>query len=129
MKNPIRLLATILLFWTTVGHAQAADTQPRFGAYVALAINSEVVKGVKHDEEDKVWLLLNPAFKEKELQLKISQSQGADYRKWYTGSEILISAANQGKAANEWADWIRTQSPYIEYWMDGKLILHLKRAD
>ena len=64
---------------------------------------------------------------ERELQLKISSQEDAAYRNWYTGSPILISAAGQGKEPNAWTDWIETTSNYIEYWMDGKRILHLKR--
>jgi hypothetical protein len=118
------LLAALMCHWV------AAETAlPRFGAYEALVIESEVIVGVKHADDDKIWLMLNPAYKEREIQLKISASKGADYRKWFTGNEVLISAANQGKAANEWTDWVRTQQKYIEYWMDGRLILHLRRVD
>ena len=104
----------------------AADG-PRFGPYVALTINHDVIRGVKVDEENRIWLLLNPAYKEKEIILRISEEESAGYRRWLTGEYELISPANQGKQANEWTDWIRTQSPFIEYWMNDQLVLHLKR--
>lgn len=101
----------------------------RFGPYEALEINSDVVRGVKVDDGNAIWLLLNPAYKEKELIVKLSNEKDAGYRKWENGSFELVSPANQGKQANEWTDWVRTKSNYIEYWMDGVLILHLKKVE
>ena len=106
----------------------AAQGNIRFGPYEALAINSDVIRGVKVDEGGKIWLLLNPAYKEKELVVKISNLPGESYRKWFNGSEELVSPANQGKQANEWTDWIETESSYIEYWMGDQMILHLKKV-
>lgn len=101
---------------------------PRFGPYEAIHINSDVIRGVKVDEDRKIWLLLNPAHREKELILKGSNAEGSGYRKWENGSEELVSPANQGKAPNQWTDWVRTRAPYVEYWMDGKKVLHLKKV-
>lgn len=102
---------------------------PRFGPYEAVVINSEVIRGVKVDDSKKIWLLLNPRYKERELRLKISNQEGSGYRKWFTGDEVLVSPANQGKAPNQWSDWIRTEANFIEYWLDGNLVLHLKKAE
>ncbi len=101
----------------------------RFGPYEALTINSDVVRGVKVDDGKAVWLLLNPSYKEKELIVKLSNEKGAGYRKWENGTFELVSPANQGKQANEWTDWVRTKSNYIEYWMEGTLVLHLKKVE
>lgn len=107
--------------------SEAADV--RFGPYDALTINSDVIRGVKVDDAGKVWILLNPAYRERELVVKISNGKGSDYRKWFTtGDYELVSPANQGKQANAWTDWIETKAPFIEYWMNGQLILHLGKA-
>lgn len=106
-----------------------ADGEIRFGPYEALTINSDVVRGVKVDDAGKIWLLLNPSFRSKEIIVKISNSKGADYRMWFNNSYELVSPANQGKQANQWTDWIETVSPYIEYWMEGEKILHLKKVE
>lgn len=124
----LRISALLALFNVLCVSPVVGQANPVFGPFEAIVINSDVVRGVKVDENDKIWLLLNPRYKENEIRLKISNSEGADYRKWYTGEFELVSPANQGKAANEWTDWIRTQSMFIEYWMEGQLILHLKRA-
>ena len=101
----------------------------RFGPYEALTINSDVIRGVKVEEGNTIWLLLNPVYRESELIVKISNENGSGYRTWEHGGYELVSAANQGKQANEWTDWIRSKASYIEYWMSGKLILHLKKAE
>jgi len=106
-----------------------AGANVRFGPYEALTINSDVIRGVKVDEAGKIWLLLNPDYRELELRLKISMEEGANYRKWFTGEEVLVSPANQGKQPNAWTDWIETQSKYIEYWMNGEKVLHLKKVE
>jgi hypothetical protein len=105
-----------------------ADGGVRFGPYEALTINSEIIRGVKVDEAGKIWLLLNPSYREQQITVKISIEEGAAYRKWFNGSYELVSPANQGKQPNAWTDWIETVSPYIEYWMDGQKILHLKKV-
>lgn len=109
--------------------AASAENQVRFGPYAALTINSDVVRGVKVDDAGKIWLLLNPAYREREIVLKISSAEGAGYRKWFNGEYELVSPANQGKQPNQWTDWIETVSPYIEYWMGGEKILHLKKVE
>lgn len=129
-----RYRSLFILVCAICGFAAAAAAEsrgeplPRFGGYEALFIDPTVVLGVKHGEDDKIWIMLDPAHKEKELRLKISMREGADYRKWYTGDEELVSAANQNKAPMEWTDWVRTQSPYIEYWIEGRKVLHLRRV-
>lgn len=106
-----------------------AGNEVRFGPYEALTINSDVVRGVKVDEAGKIWLLLNPDYRDHEIVVKISTADGAGYRKWFNGQYELISPANQGKQPNQWTDWIETVSPYIEYWMGDQKILHLKKVE
>lgn len=105
-----------------------ADGAVRFGPYEALTINSDVIRGVKVDDAGKIWLLLNPSYRDREIVVKISNEEGASYRQWFNGTEELISPANQGKQPNEWTDWLETQAPYIEYWMSGEKVLHLKKV-
>lgn len=101
----------------------------RFGPYEALTINSDVIRGVKVEESGKIWLLLNPDYRERELVVKISNEKGTGYREWHHGGYELVSPAGQGKQANQWTDWIEVKAPYIEYWMDGQMVLHLKKVE
>ena len=125
-RGIFRLCVLVLLL--SFGSSTPASGNVLFGPYEALTINHEVIRGVKVDDHGKIWLLLNPAYREKELIVKISNLPGASYRSWFNGSEELVSPANQGKQPNQWTDWIETVSPYIEYWMDGEKILHLKKV-
>lgn len=102
---------------------------PRFGPYEAIEINPDVIRGVKVDKQDKIWLLLNPKYRERELVLRISNRQGAGYRDFENGKKELVSPANQDKRAHAWTDWLRTEAKYIEYWMDGRKVLHLKKVE
>ena len=118
------LLAAMLLF-PAIGQAAV-----RFGPYEALTINSDVIRGVKVEDNGRIWILLNPAYRERELVVRISNKQGSGYRKWHTsGTEDLVSPADQGKQANAWTDWIETTANYIEYWMSGEKVLHLKKVE
>ena len=101
----------------------------RFGPYEALAINSDVIRGVKVEDNGEVWILLNPAYRDRELRVKISSQKGSGYRKWHHGTFELISPANQDKQANQWTDWVLTESKFIEYWMNDELILHLEKVE
>ncbi len=50
-------------------------------------------------------------------------------RNGYNGEKELASQANQGKAPNEFTDWIETSANYVEYYMEGNLFLHLGKND
>lgn len=103
--------------------------QERFGPYVAIERDANIVKDVKVTDTGRVYLLLNPDFKEREIILKNSSGYKDGYRKWFNGEFELVSPPNQGKAPNEYTDWVETTGNFIEYYMDGKLILHLGKAD
>ena len=127
----IRLRLPLLLFLAGffLGiHGLLAEEGVRFGPYTALSINSDVIRGVKVDDSGKIWLLLNPEHREREIIVKISNQEGVGYRDWLTGGKELVSPANQGKQANAWTDWIETEASYIEYWMNDRKILHLKKV-
>ena len=100
---------------------------PKFGPYEAITIDPDVVRGVRVDDERRIYLLLAPETADKELHLRISVERGAGYRKWFTGDEVFVAPPNPDRRRGEWTDWIRTESNYIEYWMDGELFLHLRR--
>ncbi len=124
-------LSILAIVVTTASYAQ--DSSPNkveetFGPYVALVRNKEIVKDVKVEENGRIYLLLNPQYKEKEIILKNSTGNKTGYRKWFNGEYELVSPANQGKAANEYTDWVVTSGNYVEYYLNGDLILHLKKA-
>lgn len=121
------LLATFILF-STSSIASAADSEI-FGPYTALVRNDDVVKNVKVNENGRIYLLLNSDHKDKEIILKNSNYNKSGYRNWFNGEQELVSPANQGKAPNEYTDWVDTTANYIEYYMEGQLILHLAKTE
>lgn len=124
------LLATLLtLLFALQSQLPANEAHSKFGPYVAIEINAGIVKDVKVTDSGRIYLLLNPAHKEKEIILKNSTALKSGYRNWFNGKKELISPANQGKAPNEYTDWVETTANYIEYYMDGKLILHLAKEE
>jgi len=130
LLNPIGLALLAIAFCAPV-HAQengGENSEERFGPYIALVRDKEIVKDVKVEENGRIYLLLNPKYKEKEIILKNSSGFKTGYRKWFNGEFELISPANQGKAPNEYTDWVVTSGNYVEYYLEGKLILHLKKA-
>ena len=101
----------------------------RIGPYRALTFDEAVLQEVVYRKEDNtVWLRLRPEVRNKEIVVKISNQKFANYRKWLDrdGYE-LVSPANSGKEPNALTDWLQTRAPYIEYYMEGELFLHLKR--
>ncbi|MDQ8184368.1 hypothetical protein [Pelagicoccus sp. SDUM812002] len=131
MKNTYAILfrsflSLFFLFASANLSAQSAE-KTEFGPYVALERDSNIVKDVKIEENGRIYLLLNPEFKEEEIILKNSSANKSGYRKWFNGELELVSPANQGKAPGEYTDWVTTTGNYIEYYMDGKLILHLAK--
>ncbi|EDY84339.1 hypothetical protein VDG1235_3970 [Verrucomicrobiia bacterium DG1235] len=123
----ISYFAAFALLLGFVSTTQAEDQKAEFGPYVALTRDANIVRDVKVEENGRIYLLLNPDFKEKEIILKNSTSLKSGYRKWFNDEYELVSAANQGKAPNEYTDWVTTSGNYVEYYMEGKLILHLAK--
>ncbi|MEM9158515.1 MAG: hypothetical protein AAGB46_05650 [Verrucomicrobiota bacterium] len=109
--------------------ADESTEAPTFGPYVAISINSNIVRDVKVDKEENVFLQLYPAHKDKELIVKISNERFASYRNWWHGKRELVSPANAGKQEYGWTDRVQSKAKYIEYWMDGDVFLHLRRVD
>jgi hypothetical protein len=117
----------------TASFAFSSDREPgdeRFGPYVAIAHERDIVPDVKVDEEGNVFLKVASEFLNESITVKISMQNGAGYRKWFTtGTEELVSPAFAGKEPGGWSDRVKTTANYIEYWMGGKLILHLHRVE
>ena len=111
-------------------HEPAAPPQAgnHAGPYLIIEQDTAIVKGVQVNETGRIYILLDPAHKEKEIILKNSSGYKSGYRKWFNGELELVSPANQGKAPNEYTDWVETTGNYVEYYMDGHLILHLGKA-
>lgn len=108
--------------------ADETGSEPYFGPYRALVIDPVFVEGVRVDQ-GRIYLMLMPVAAKHPLQMKVSMQRGSIYRNWHTGEEVLVAPPNPDRGQGTWTDWIETQSNYIEYWMDEKLILHLHKVE
>jgi len=84
--------------------ASGESGEEQFGPYIALTRNAEIVRDVKIAENGRIYLILNPAHKEKEIILKNSIFFKSGYQNRFNGKQELISPAYQGKAPNEYTD-------------------------
>jgi len=140
-----RLFATATLFAFSVltalvwasGEPDGSTTAGKaYGPFEALTHDKAIIRDVKYvAEENNVYIQLLPEHKEKEIRVKLSNAYFSSYRKWHPGDWTLasddyelVSPANQGKTPYGWTDFVNTSANYIEYWMDGEVILHLKRV-
>ena len=126
MKLP-RLLM-LLAFIGLVPFASAQDANPVFGYYEAIVYDTTMLQGVKVNEQTgDVFIMFQPDKTDTQLTLKISNAEGAQYRKWFTDEEVPVAQENHGRAPNTWTDRVQTSANYIEYHANGKIFLHLKR--
>lgn len=129
MRTLILLLSSLLpLASLTEAADKPAQEPPRFGPFIALVMDTDYVTDVKYDDDTKIWILLRPQHKDKELILRLSNQDKKSYRKWANGEYQFVAVAERGNAANQFTDWIRTTANYVEYWIDDKMVLHLKRV-
>jgi hypothetical protein len=129
MKTIFTITAALLFFSNLhlTGQVPANADRPRFGPWVAIEMDRSAMEDVKYDSENRVWLKFTPAAANKALTIKLSNRYMESYRPFSDGSMEMNLPANRGNAPGQWTDWLRTSAAYMEYWIDGQLILHLKR--
>lgn len=125
MKLP-RLLALFVIIGL-VPFASAQDANPIFGTYEAIVYDHEMLQGVKVDSVGDIFIMFQPDKTDTQLTLRISMAEGSQYRKWFTGDEVLVAQENAGRAPDTWTDRVQTTANYIEYIADGRIFLHLKK--
>lgn len=124
---PILSLYLGFFFHVAVGQTAGEVERPRFGPWVALEMDRSAMEDVKYDSENRVWLKLTEAASNKAMTIKLSNRYKESYRPFSDGSMEMNLPANRGNAVGQWSDWLRTSAAYMEYWIDGQLVLHLKR--
>lgn len=137
--NPWRILGGLWLAVATITPLPAADEPAappaaaesatrRFGPFEALVFDATVLQDVKF-ERNRIYLKRQPDHRTEAITLRASQARGDAYRLWHHGEYELVSPANAGHPPNGWTDWVETTAPFVEYWMEGRLILHLHRIE
>jgi len=122
------LVLTVALGSLSVHSSRAGEpTKERsFAPWQAVLFEDKFVQNVKVSGDD-IFIMLQPAHRNDKITMKASMAKGGPYRKWFTGKEVLESQQNDGRAADIWSDRIQSSANYLEYFANGKLVLHLKR--
>ena len=101
----------------------------RFGDFSAIKMDKEVVEDVFTQGND-IYVKINKAYWGADLKVKISNENMSRYRKWSSGEEEMTVKVYQSQKENRqgYTYRVNTAAKYVEYWMDGKLVLHLERT-
>lgn len=100
---------------------------PRFGPYEAIHLDPAVIRGVQVDDALRIYLKFHPPYDDRELIIRLSNAYKAGYRPWADGAMEFVAPATRGSNPDVWGDWIQSKANFIEYWVEGRLVLHLKR--
>ena len=99
----------------------------RFGPFRALIINRDVVEEV-FAREGRIHVMLSSEAVRSPIVVKASDSEGSKYRAWASGrTELILDKGRSPGGIDDSEDWVETSARYVEYWLDGELILHLER--
>jgi len=99
----------------------------QYGPFTAISIDRQVVQDVISQGE-YVYVKLAPGYQS--AVVKRSEANKANYGKWYDGSAALVvkvSSSDNIKNKKGYTYRISTSAKFIEYYVGGKMILHLKR--
>ena len=131
MKEYLRYTALALLsvFGGVFILAEEALGQERgrFGPFRTLMINRDVVEGF-FAREGRIHVMLSSEAVRSRVVVKASDSKGSEYRAWASGrTELVLGTGRLPGGIDDSENWVETSARYVEYWLDGELILHLER--
>jgi len=124
-----KLFVAVLAFAFLCPIAVQAQEPATFGPFTALKIDKQVVQGVVADG-DNVYVKVAEDFRDASFTVKISNKNGTDYRKWYGDKTEMVVKVYQTDKINKqgYTYKINSSARFIEYHMDGKLVLQLERT-
>ena len=126
MKRFLIVSLALVVFLPAVVGAQGA---PTFGSYTAIKMERSVVEDVLV-QESGLYVKVTNDYWNKDFIVKISNEDMAYYRTWLNGeSEMSIKVyQSQQRNLQGYTYRINTAARFIEYWVDGNLVLHLEKA-
>jgi len=126
MKKFLVLVLALAFF---VPFAVLAQEGMKFGPFTALKMDKQVVEGVVV-EGDSVYVKVAKDFWGASFTVKISNKNGADYRKWSGDKTEMVVKVYQGPKADKQGHTYRiaTSAKYIEFYKEGNLVLQLERV-
>ena len=119
------LLALVVMAPLSV---QAQD-KPMYGPFTALKLDAQVVEDVRV-ESDNVYVKVQPDWRNSAFTVKLADGNMADYRKWYDGTSEMAVKVYHGQQTDKqgYTYRVSTTAKYLEYYLNGKLILQLERV-
>jgi hypothetical protein len=114
-------MKTIMLL---IGLLMIAPVHAEQDLFSVLVQDKSLVTDIRAEDEN-VWIKLASTNLADEVTVRISNKDKELYRTWFNGNVDLESKGFRG--SNVWSDRVQTKANYIEYWLNGTLVLHLKR--
>lgn len=121
---------TALCMTLFVQAAPAAERDATvYGPFTAIQIDRDVVEDVL-TEGDDVYVKVKQSHWSSEFRVKISNARSDSYRTWDSGEVEMAVKVYRSQQKNKlgYTYRISTAARFIEYWTDGRLILHLERT-
>jgi hypothetical protein len=124
----MKRLFFVMAFLFCLVSVQAAAQQ--HGGFSVLEIDRNVVEDVFVQGND-IYLKVDKARWEDDFTVKISNENMAGYRTWLGGEEEMPVKVYRSPKENRQGYTYRTntEAKYVEYWTNGKLVLHLERIE
>jgi hypothetical protein len=106
-----------------------AQDKGQYGPFTALKLDAQIVEDVRV-EGDNVYVKVQPGSRNASFAVKVADGNMADYRKWHDGTSERAVKVYQGPQTQYqgYTYRVSTTAKYIEYYLDGKLILQLERV-
>jgi hypothetical protein len=126
MRSFCAALAVILC--TAPCPALAQETA-QFGPFSAFLVNKDVVEDVVTEGND-IYVKVAEPYQDKEFSVKISDENMAGYRRWQNGGQVMNVKVYQSDSGDKRGHTYRihTTARFVEFWMEGNLVLHLRRS-
>jgi hypothetical protein len=123
MKRWLMVIAVLFCLVSVPALAQ------KFGDFSAVKMDKEVVEDVFAQGND-IYVKINKTYWGAAFKVKISNEDMSGYRKWSSGEEEMTVRVYQSQKENRqgYTYRVNTAARYVEYWMDGNLVLHLERT-
>lgn len=99
------------------------------GDFSILEMDQSVVDDLFVRGND-IYVKIDSAYWGDVFTVKISNENMADYRSWLSGEEEMTIMVYRSPKANRrgYTYRVNTTADYVEYWVQGRLVLHLGRA-
>jgi hypothetical protein len=126
MKQAIFAMMALMVMVPLAAQAQDKAT---YGAFTALKLDPQVVQDVLADGNN-LYVKVQPNWRNAGFTVKASNRNMADYRKWHDGTpEMAVRVYQSDKSDKQGCTYrVNTTAPYIEYYLEGRLILQLERV-